>query len=208
MESDRLVTLWTYQLLENWRTLQIMGRLRMDEAHRARIDPYFIEPYEWMREEMRKRIVGYGGAWPIWAWARKPTTLWHALHEWPLGTPFVRIKFRIDAARILCSDFVEWHCPLNRGPVLFTDAEEKIWDVRSSSYDETSEDERAEMRVTWERIFDLNACVRAPLLDDDDAGHQIVQAVIEEIRREDVIRVIPCIGLQWPPRMLERNRSF
>ncbi|MFH1098675.1 MAG: hypothetical protein V1723_02020, partial [Candidatus Uhrbacteria bacterium] len=66
MESDRLVTLWTYQSWNDWRTLRITGRLRRDDAHQAHIEPYLVEPYEWMRTEMRKRIVGYGGAWPIW----------------------------------------------------------------------------------------------------------------------------------------------
>lgn len=201
---DAIVTLWTYQSLQDWLTLRTTGRLRRDDAHRAHIDPYYLEPYEWMRGEMRKRMPGYGGAWPIWAWAKEPPTLWNESFGWTFGTPFVRLELRVAAPRVLLSDFEVWHMPLNRSPVCLAEAESEAWDARPRHYNTLPLDVQAEIRATWERIFDLDALVQSPYWYGGDATQQRVQATLEEIRRDDVVCVIPCIGRQWPPAFLRR----
>lgn len=203
--SDHSIVIWTVQPWADWRMLRAAGRIRRDDAYHAHVEPCFVESYEWMREQMAKRILEYGGAWPIWAWARPRLSLWEESARWPLGTPFVCIELRIAAARVLCSDFQAWHMVLNRGPVYFTEAEDAEWDAHPN-YDRMDDALRMQVRATWERVFDLDAFVHAPCWYGGDASRQWVQAVIEEIHREDVVRVIPCIGRRWPPRVLERNR--
>lgn len=48
-------------------TLAYYGRLRADPAH---VDPYFVPAYDWMRDQMAKRVAVHTGDYPIWLWAK------------------------------------------------------------------------------------------------------------------------------------------
>lgn len=196
---------WAFLSWPEWRALRTNGRLHRDDRHIERVEEFFREPYAWMRGEMAARIPGYRGGWPIWCWVRPKPSLWQEAITTPMGAPCVRLELRLPSNRLLCSDFGVWHFPLNRSPVCFTEAEDAWWDAHPAHYDLMDDTLRAQVRATWPRIFDLDAILRSPSYHDGDASRQDVQAVVEELSMEDVVRVVPYLGLRWPPRCLRRQ---
>ena len=201
MSSAPPITLWTFQHLMHWRELERVGRLRRGSGHVTNVEPAWRDAYAWMMTQMQERISGYCGGFPMWAWASAPPTLWHESSGWPLGTPFVRIEFRVHPSRVLRSDFDAWHSVLHPSPLCLTEAEDAAWDARQGPFDAQPADVRAAIRATWPRIFDLDAFARSPLWDAHEHARDI-QAVVEELRFTDVVHTTMCIGRQWPPTFL------
>lgn len=96
-------------------TLAYYGRLRADPAH---VDPYFVPAYDWMRDQMAKRVPGHTGDYPIWLWAKirrddLVSSVRLAARHQP-GT--VLVTCRIARQRCLLSNFSDWHLVLNASP--------------------------------------------------------------------------------------------
>src|ERR687892_146079 len=99
------IQLWTIQHRDAWLLAEHRGVLRADGR---RVWSSFRPAYRWMREQMRLRIAGTEGRYPIWAWAHHAPDLRRGGHLEP-GTPGVRVEFRAPASAVLLSDFDAWH---------------------------------------------------------------------------------------------------
>jgi hypothetical protein len=182
--------LWTVQAEAAWDVANRRGVLRSDgrrvwREHRL--------AYRWMREQMRARVATYAGPSLIWSWYRpKPDLRFTGLL--PPGTEGVRIEFVAPACDVLLSDFDGWHVPLSSSMrpaappryLSWSRTEDEEWERQSRDKDRrTAYDDAA--RRSWERIFDLQSPRDLDWCEDPD--QMMLQAVLEEVRVEQVIRV-------------------
>ena len=169
----RLIELWSIRSARVVDVVRDKGVLRGDEAH---VDPVFLPAYRWMIGEMKTRIPGYDGKFPVWAWARKPDM--RRVGHRPIKESLVRIGFRADPERILVSDFDAWHSILNGHALALNEREWEASELWT----------RAQVEASWQRVFDLEVLARA---DRRWRGHAppVLQATVGEIRASDVFRV-------------------
>lgn len=203
--------LWTVQHAPALDVLERTGVLRADGRRAERL---FREPYRWMMARMRERGAGTG-RFPVWAWHTPKPDLRRPRHL-PGGAEGVRIEFEVDPSRVLLSDFDGWHFVLNDHYLPTSAADQdrffERWDARISELRREMPDApkaawdaaldshfRGEIEASWHRVFDL-PLMRA-VFEEDMPGHdQEVQACVEEVRAEDVVRVTrfvarhPCAG--------------
>jgi hypothetical protein len=141
-----------------------------------------------MAEQMKKRLPGCSGRFPLWAWYKPRPDLRRSGHL-ERGTPGVRLELLVPASRVLLSDFDAWHCVLNRWHLSLTEEEDARWESRlPKGYRPGSElppELERELRASWERIFDLELVAKSGWV----AKEQWVQAVLERIELADVVGV-------------------
>jgi len=193
------VVLWSIQSIDAWKILQTSGTLCCD----ARLsDKDFAEAYEWMAEQMCKRLQvrrpAYG-VLPLWAWyqwdgeqRRKPDL--RSGGHLPRGERGVRIEFEIDDNLVLLSDFELWHYVLNYWYLPASVAEDEAFSAklteRGMSFYKTKPlpeptFDKA-IRESWERIFNLDWA------EEDLAApraEKSIQATYWELSLERVKRV-------------------
>lgn len=141
--------LWTIQREEAFREFERRGVLHGD---RQRIDADYRAAYEWMAEQMRRRIGGPppGCTAPVWAWKawfsskRAKPDLRHAGHL-PRGTVAFRVQIEVPGDQVLLSDFARWVAILNNGWLADNEAEFEAWERNPP----------ADHRESWERVFEL-----------------------------------------------------
>jgi hypothetical protein len=191
METET-IRLWTIQHRDAWSLAERTGILR---ANGRRVWSSFRPAYGWMRDQMRLRITGAGGRYPIWAWAYPKPDLRCAGHLEP-GTPGVCIECRAPASTVLLSDFDAWHHVLNESYLSLNDEEDESWESRTGHrrYAELSSAEQAEIRKSWDRIFDLSALLAAPAWHKGETSTQYIQATVEEVPLGWVTSVRPFIA--------------
>jgi hypothetical protein len=188
-EAEQL-HLWTIQQYEAWGVLRDSGVLRADGR---RIWRDFRPAYRWLIGQMHLRLGSPAARYPVWAWHSPKPDLRHGGHL-PPGSQGVRIEFVIPTARVLLFDYDAWHAVLNGWYLSLTEAEDGRWEEklrrRSANRKRLPSDLQAEMEASWERVFDL------PALDESGwvGSVRYVQAVLEEIRLEEVREVTPFIA--------------
>ena len=155
----RLVTIQPVEVLKD---LSVKHRYVCDTE---KVESYedadlFTDAYAWMNERLAERIgaAPVGVTYPIWAWYRYDGDFAH----WNGGGTFVKIVLDIDPERVVLSDFDDWNCILNGGPVVTDEDEDDVF-------------EEENIRKTWERVF------------HDDG--ECVQACFWELRSDDVLSV-------------------
>ncbi len=122
----RKYTLWTIQHEDAWMQLQQAGLLRADPD---RVPEDFRRAYDWMAEQMARRIGNPpNGVWyPLWAWYR-----WEGKHRprdlrcsgyGERGTPMVQMELEIEESRVLLSEFDSWHTVLSGGYLALDEAD-------------------------------------------------------------------------------------
>ena len=127
------------------------------------------------------------GRYPIWAWYSPKPDLRQSGHL-PPGEHGVRIEFAAPEERVLLSRFDAWGMAvLNRWYLPLDEEEYEAWDNLSGSklYTDLSPDLRQKVHAKWSRIFDLERLRRSEMWGEDLR----VQAVLEEIRLEEVVKV-------------------
>ena len=173
-----LYRLWTLKPIEVWDNYKATGVLQGDGR---RVWRSFLPSYRWIMEQMKKRLPEYTGRFPVWTWYQPKPDLRGSGH-FNRGTKAVRIECIVPKSRVLPSDFDAWHCVLNQGYLYLTDEEEQFWESRLPDpfcrYENLSPDIQAEMRLSWERIFDLELMIKSDWWTSDK---QHLQAVIEKI---------------------------
>lgn len=149
------MTLWTIQTKEFWDKAQKIGVLKTDRRYAIR---EFRKPYEWMRQQMIKRI-GPSSNGILWAWNRyidgdhRRPDLRRKGHLLS-GAEGVLIEFEISENSVLLSDFENWHFPLNnwylgKDPVV----EREIGVIKNKAdYPEEIQDIIDE---SWQKIFNV-----------------------------------------------------
>lgn len=179
--------LWTFQPIEIWETLQQDGVYRCDPE---RLDPDFVRSYDWLAEQMRKRIgpPPEGVQYPVWAWHtqkwkhEKPDLRRERWCYGPGNELYACIEIEIPDGQVLLSDFEEWHCVLN--DFLVSDNEEE-YEKQKEFFDSLPEDAQKEYKEkNWERIFNTSA-----LINDWIIRGEWIQATFWELRKEQIRRV-------------------
>lgn len=167
-----------------WETLRRNGALRADPA---RAYPAFRPAYRWMMRRMRERLPGCRGGWPLWAWLVREG---NPEPEPPEG-PCVRLALAVPPERVLLSDFDGWHAVLNRVYLLLSEEEDAAWEARLPCpplWRALPLRFKKEVARSWSRTFDLDLMARSWWAE----GDQRIQAVLEEIKLEDVVDVRFC----------------
>lgn len=198
--------LWTLQPLE------VALRLKAGQSHRADaalcardgLAEDLAEAYAWMSAALARRVPAPPGVTlPVWAW--------HTRDPKHPGRPDLRscrptttgalIEFDADPEEALLTDFDTWHIILNRcflGDEPESEAFEAECARRGVPWGEwwAHEDLAERVRASWERLLDPDWW--APGWIGSPPGERQLQAVVWEIRPEQVRRVTPYRG--WPPR--------
>lgn len=154
-----IVRLWKLASAALYDTLRREGVLYFDPGHLSDRDDWFFweQPYRWMGEQMRQRLLppAAAGRYPWWAWhrwdRRSPRPDLRARwsnHWWPAGTLCVRLELELPACEVLLSDFEAWHAVLNDHYLAFTEEEWDAWDALPES-----QRSRSALEASWERVF-------------------------------------------------------
>ena len=169
--------LWTIQHRAAYEEMLQTGVLRANSAYI--FDEFFRDSYNWMVEQMKKRIGNppEGVELPIWAWYqwegnRKRPDMRHHGRSSEKGVPIVLLTVDVPDDQVLLSDFNYWHVVLNDGEVIFP-------------YDENSVYSKKERQKSWENIFDYECS-----FDDEELTIGLsTQATMWEIKAEWVLKV-------------------
>lgn len=169
--------LWTIQTRNAYEELLKNGVLRGNPEHI--VEESFRESYEWMADQMKKRIGNPPDdvSLPVWAWyqwegKRKRLDMrFHGRGWGEKGTPIVLLTIDVPDRCVLLSDFDYWHAVLNDGDIIFPYDEDALY----------SDEQR---RKSWENIFDISCSF-------DGYKHNFLstQATMWEIREEWVLKV-------------------
>jgi len=136
----------------------------------------FPEPYKWLVEQMKQRLSGFSGNYPIWAWPKRPDL---RLERWSCSEPgkSVLIEFEATPGTYLESEYGLWHNVLNNCAV----CDEHEFD----SWHPHKQKNRDGYQDTWVRIFDLGY----PLRNPEWFGSVDVQVTVDGLRKEQVRKV-------------------
>jgi hypothetical protein len=176
------LTLWTVRHRDEFYKLIRDGVLRADAE---RVDKDFRSAYEWMGEQLAKKVPPPSGCtYPLWAWWRwqgrqRPMPDLRSGAHLPKGTPGVRIEFKINLSDVLLSDFDAWHAVLNRHYYAPDEADYNKYLKKISGKDDSKINKINEQ--SWEKIFVYN------LQDIDNLSS--VQAVFWELYSSQIVDV-------------------
>lgn len=130
---------WTVQPIERFKELQDKGLITgLKEG------AMFPKAYEWLVDQMDKRIEGNDGRYPIWLWTEFPKEF---RSYYPKG---VVLKVEIPDEKVLLSNFDAWHNVINNTYFCLTDEE---WDATEESDDVIVNGVSKE--DSWLRIFNI-----------------------------------------------------
>lgn len=196
--GEPTMRLWTIQCPGAWELAQCHGVPRGDGRRIAFVD--FRPAYRWLMEQMRCRVPGYRGRYPIWAWPKKPDLRRSGYYD--RGTPAVRIEFVAPSRMVLLSEHQAWHVILRQGDLPLTWEESDVRERRGQEatgerfprFEHLPAALQAEVRATWERVFDFDALVASELWCEGDPDRLDLQAVVEQVPLEWVVRVTPFVA--------------
>jgi hypothetical protein len=171
--------LWTIQHPAVWEVLRERGVYRVDGR---RVWKEFRPAYRWLIVQMKERLPGYSGRYPIWAW-HTPKPDMREVGHYPPGKPCARLTLEIPdeeaPSRVLLSGFDAWgwHV-LNNWYLYLSDEEYEWWDrLAPERFREGLSPHLQEMvHRSWERIFDLELLDRAAREDEEACSPLHVQA--------------------------------
>ncbi|MBH5316837.1 DUF3841 domain-containing protein [Paenibacillus sp. GSMTC-2017] len=142
---------WTNQTAEAWEHAQKVGYL---VGNAEFIWEYFLQSYDWMMKQMKKRLPEYNGEYPIWLWTEKPDL--RRGNHFERGTSAVSLEVEIPNDLVLLSDFDAWHSVLNKSFLALNDEE---WELYKRNEMTISKEE------SWERVFELALLRQSPWWD-------------------------------------------
>lgn len=179
--------LWTIQPLWVWERLHESRTLWSDPTGEEGFEEAFQDAYDWMRGQMHRRLPGYRGRYPWWAYEHKPDL--RSYYHGPGAS--VRLELALPPERALLSAYGAWHCVLN--PMYLPQSvEDGEYERESDAWDEELERHglnpyqvslpepwHTRRTASWGRIFDV----------DNLRETNTVQACFERLDLEDVVRV-------------------
>lgn len=195
INSNR-IRLWTIKPLSIYEALLENGEVAVFESEFANSDPKFLYGYEWLIDQMKRRIgeSPHPNQYPMWAWFQwmnynqnKPDMRKYWLEK---GEKNVRLTIEMDRKDVLLSDFELWHnvfchqIPVIADPNFLKTIPED--DLPYLGYSETSFPDLSEkhqnlIKSTWDNIFNLNI---------SESWHsKSIQATFWNLRLEDVKKV-------------------
>ncbi|MCU7667645.1 DUF3841 domain-containing protein [Bacillus thuringiensis] len=162
---------YTNQTIEAYNELEKNGYLM---GVKKFIYTDFLPSYQWMIEQMDKRINN-NGSFPIWLWNKKPNL--NEEGHFPKGTKSVCLTVEIPDDNILLSDFDTWHYILNNWFLPLSEEED---DLFGAGKIEISREQ------SWERIFDFKLLRKSEIWSEYPL---IIQGVTPIIRKEQIIDI-------------------
>ena len=180
--------LWTIQPIVIWRMIQDTGVYQCDPKLSSMPEPEFVEKYDWLIRQMKKRIglPPEGVVYPVWAWYKqngmhkKPDLRGERWGYGPGDEDYTCIEFEIPDNQVLLSDFDSWHIILYNG--LFSDSEAEA-DQKDAYYDSLPvAEQKAYKDKNWEKVFDIT-----PFKNDWTHRGDWIQATVWKLRK-DMIR--------------------
>jgi len=195
MKPD-VITLWTIQPSFVWHALQEKGTLLVDSSHPDFLNNFqdLHESYDWLRKQMARRIPGYTGNYPWWAYEHFLDLRFYRWHH-PSGSErMVRLGLEIPCEQVLLSGYESWHCVLNRSylprSVVWEEYEQEwdAWNDEASKYGVRTgsrgpsdqpfpEPWESQIQASWENIFDVD--IRRP--------GETIQATFERLELVHVV---------------------
>lgn len=191
--------LWTTQTQAFWDQLQDQGRISCESEY---AESLFLTYYDWLSGQMCRRIgppPESGIRFPIWAWKQQGS------HKKPCrpsppssGNLDQEVFLTIDVPdeKVLLSDFDLWgNCVLNDFYIPADKADNRRFDKMEDRLrragipaGEWPEDVKAEIRRSWERIFDLDHPCHYQHLA---RRNRWIQATFWELKRDWVVDCRP-----------------
>lgn len=208
--------LWTLQPVEYYDSCK--GIIKPDPTHMELLnsDWEMKFQYDWMCDQMRKRLPYYNGGYPVWFYTEKPD-MRHS-HWGPRGSREVRLECEVPDELVLISDHDLWHFPMNWGYIPtseedddeFDRLEQEImgpiagrelpngkvrwiprWDLTLENFDSVYDYTqycflRDKVLDSWERIFPDR---RGEISDSGYMGtdNPFWQATVEELPKEWIV---------------------
>lgn len=188
------IRLWTIQPPHVWHTLREQGTLLVDPNHAEfaeHIDDYRAA-YDWMRQQMARRIPGYAGHYPWWAYEHFLDLRFYRWHTRPYGKRLIRLELAVPREQVLLSTYGEWHCVLNRGylpaSLVWEDYERELdtWEEEAARHGVNVhghapfvEPWETQLQASWERVFEV----------EERRPKQTIQATFERLELGDVVKV-------------------
>ena len=186
--------LWTIQHPKVYDALRERGVYRADGR---RAMQWYRPAYRWMMEQMKSRLPGYSGHYPVWAWHTPKPDMRMSSYRAPAHEPVVRLTLEIPdeeaSRRVLLSGFDAWgwHA-LNNWYLWLSDEEYEWWTGAAGEHrfeEELPPRLQEVVHRSWERMFDLDALDEAARQDPEVYSPLRVQAAFGEIRLDDVAKV-------------------
>lgn len=179
---------WTIQPELVWRRLEREGRLRVDRRRQGASH----HAYEWLLRQLPRRLPGYGGGYPWWAYGQRPD-LRAVRHEKALGQLHVMIELELPVHQVLTFPAWAWD-DIFYGR--FLSAQRAIateWHrrLRAAVPDEDELPQLpqpwlSELEGSWELLFKMRAAPHHSGKVRRRLGHE---AVFELLALDDVRRV-------------------
>ena len=197
--------LWSIQEENVWELIQDTGIYRcdpyksdmlkpmQDEQIGKALEPQFENAYEWLAEQMEKRVgpKPAGVRFPVWAWyqyswKRKPDLRKERWSNGSSGERMVCMELDVPDDLVLLSDFNAWHFVLNRWPI--SDSEEESDQIHEYLDHAGKAEADAFLLDNWKRARDITPSENNWIRRGED-----VQATFWELKREYVKKVRPFI---------------
>ncbi|NFT08740.1 DUF3841 domain-containing protein [Clostridium botulinum] len=133
---------YTLQTLKSWNHAKEKRYLTGNKKYAI---PEFKKYYQWMMNQMSKRLRGYNNEYAIWLWL----SLDQVHIESTLNDDYVLLEVELPEDSVLLSKFDAWHVILNDG--YFSD------DIEGINQEED-----------WEMLFDTNKLIELEFTFDDE----------------------------------------
>jgi hypothetical protein len=182
--------IWTIQSIAVWEQLQEHGMLRVDE-HCDKYNGHIPPAYQWLCGQLQRRLPGYGGHLPWWAYCTKPDLRLYR-HTRPYDQAEVRLELEPTPGSMMRFPCWAWHKVFCQDYLAVSRMEYEDWwsRLRQVVPDEDlwppPEPWRGQVEKTWERLFDSDL---PPLSWDEESTWSkevAVEAAFEVLRSEDV----------------------
>ncbi len=128
--------------------------------------------FAWYIDQMKARVGAApdGVYYPIWAWYKNDDSSLYDGTWGEAGKTYARIEIEVEDERVLLSDFLEWHNPLNNFPCCEGETDEEL----DASYDAIVAGGEEAIKESWSKIFDVSKS-------------DCIQATFWELRSEDIL---------------------
>lgn len=190
--------LWTIQQID---FLNVLKENQVVHGKKEYIDNDFEFGYEWMIDQMKKRIgtCVNNNCYPIWAWFQyesinKPKPDLRSSGFLPKGTKGVRLEIEKEDDSVMLSDFELWHIPLSYKTLIANSEHElKEFEIEltnkglgNASFDKLPDHYKEKIVNSWDKIFDLDFDCNYYTLSRDKKS---IQATFWELEIEEVKKI-------------------
>ena len=183
---------WTIQPWEIWERVEAGESLYVDWGYSANLHL----SYDWLREQLCRRVPGYSGRYPWWAYTTRPD-LRRMRHLRPHATRCVLLELSLPRRTTVVFPSWAWDLIFYHELVSTVRGETEEWRRRMER--ELSEDPpsplpepwRSELYASWERIFEPSF-PRAGWRRHTSFSEE--EAVFERLDRSVVVRATSFVG--------------